>query len=121
LHVYYKDSSIATRPVEPPVEEPIPVVEDEVMEVDEAVGAREAENRLREERRGRDDRDRRDVFPSGPRGGGGRGYYEDWQGAGPQPGYNDRRYAYGGPQQGAQGGYGQRQQGADRSRGTERP
>ena len=102
LHVYYKDNSIAARPAEPPVEEPIPVVEDEVMEVDETVGAREAENRLREERRGRDDRDRRDVFPSGPRGG--RGYYEDWQGARPQPGYNDNRYAYGG----AQGGYGQR-------------
>jgi hypothetical protein len=107
LHVYYKDSTMATRPVEPPVEESTPVVEDEVM-ADETVGAREAENRLREERRGRDDRDRRDVFPSGPRGGGGRGYYEDWQGAGPQPGYNDRRYAYGGPQQSGQGGYGQR-------------
>jgi hypothetical protein len=107
LHVYYKNSSMASRPVEPPVEEPIPVVEDEVMEVDETAGAREAENRLREERRGRDDRDRRDVFPSGPRGGG-RGYYEDWQGAGPQPGYNDRRYAYGGAQQGGQSGYGQR-------------
>jgi hypothetical protein len=105
--VYYKDSSIAARPVEPPVEAPIPVVEDEVMEVDETAGAREAENRLREERRGRDDRDRRDVFPSGPRGGG-RGYYEDWQGAGPQPAYNDRRYAYGGAQQSGQGGYGQR-------------
>jgi hypothetical protein len=39
LHVYYKDSSMASRPVELPVEEPIPVVEDEVMEVDETAGA----------------------------------------------------------------------------------
>ena len=70
------------------------------MELDDSAGTREAENRLREERRGRDDRDRREVFPSGPRGG--RGYYEDWQGAAPQPGYNDGRYG------GGQGGYGPR-------------
>lgn len=71
--------------------------EDEVMEVDDS---REAENRLREERRGRDDRDRRDVFPSGPRAGR-PSYYEDWQGARPEPRYNDgRSYGYGGGQGG---------------------
>jgi hypothetical protein len=92
--VYYKDSSVAVQPIAQPIEEPVQVEEEEMMEVDQTVGAREAENRLREERRGRDDRDRREVdrrevFPSGPRGG--RGYYEDWQGSRPQPGYNDGR------------------------------
>ena len=103
LHVYYKDSSAAARPIAQPIEEPVQVQEDEVMELDDSADTRAAENRLREERRGRDDRDRREVFPSGPRGG--RGYYEDWQGAGPQPGYNDGRYGGG---QGGQGGYGPR-------------
>jgi hypothetical protein len=105
--VYYKDSSAAAKPFAQPIEEPVPVEEDEIMEIDESSGAREAEDRLREERRGRDDRDRREVFPSGPRGG--RGYYEDWQGARPQsqPAYNDNRY--GGGQGGGQGGgYGPR-------------
>jgi hypothetical protein len=105
--VYYKDSSAAAKPIVQPIEEPVPVEEDEIMEIDETSGAREAEDRLREERRGRDDRDRREVFPSGPRGG--RGYYEDWQGARPQPqpAYNDNRY--GGGQGGGQGGgYGPR-------------
>jgi hypothetical protein len=74
------------------------------MELDNSENTREAENRLREERRGRDDRDRREVFPSGPRGG--PGFYEDWQGARPQPSYNDRRY--GGGQGGQGGGYGPR-------------
>jgi len=101
LHVYYKDSSAAARPYVQPVEEPVHVEEDEIMEVDDSVDTREAENRLREERRGRDDRDRREVFPSGPRGGRGGGFYEDWQGA--RPGYNDGRYG------GGQGsGYGPR-------------
>lgn len=102
--MYYKDSSASARPIEQPIEEPAQDGDDEMMEVDETAGAREAENRLREERRGRDTRDRREVFPSGPRGGG-RGYYEDWQGARPQPGYNDGRY---GGQNGGQGGYGPR-------------
>ena len=100
--MYYKDSSAgAAKPLETPVEQPVPVDDDEMMEVDDAANAREAENRLREERRGRDDRDRRDVFPAGPRGG--RGYYEDWEGARPEPRYNDGRYGggYG-------GGYGPR-------------
>ena len=101
LHVYYKDSSAAARPIAQPIEEPVQAEEDEVMELDDSADTREAENRLREERRGRDDRDRREVFPSGPRGG--RGFYEDWQGARPQPGYNDGRYGGG---QG--GGYGPR-------------
>lgn len=103
LHVYYKDSSAsAPKIVAQAVEQPLAVDEDEVMEVDDTADSREAENRLREERRGRDDRDRRDVFPTGPRGG--RGYYEDWEGARPQPRYNDGRYGYpAGP-----GGYGPR-------------
>lgn len=101
LHVYYKDSSAAARPIAQATEEPVQAEEDEVMELDDSADTREAENRLREERRGRDDRDRREVFPSGPRGG--RGFYEDWQGARPQPGYNDGRYGGG---QG--GGYGPR-------------
>lgn len=41
--------------------------EDVAMEVDEIAEEREAQDRLREERRGRDDRGSRDVFPTGPR------------------------------------------------------
>lgn len=88
--MYYKDSSVAARPIVQPVEEPVQIDDDEMV-VDDTADAREAENRLREERRGRDDRDRREVFPTGPRGG--RGFYEDWQGARPQ--YNDGRYGGG--------------------------
>lgn len=67
------------------------------MEVDENAESREAENRLREERRARDDRAPRDVLPTGPRG-----YqaemdrYDDRRARRPEPGYQDGRYGFGG-------------------------
>lgn len=74
------------------------------MEIDENAQAREAEDRLREERRGRNDRPPRDPrdprdpgYPQGPPGGYPRddGYY----GRGPrraEPAFQDGRYGYGG-------------------------
>ena len=67
---------------------------DETMEVDQNAEAREAENRLREERRSRADRGAKDVFPSGPRAG--RGYNEDnyYRGSRGGPAYQDGRSGF---------------------------
>ncbi len=88
------------------------MVDDDVdMEVDENAESREAEDRLREERRGRERDHRappRDVLPTGPRG-----YqsemdrYGDRRSRRPEPNYSDGRYGFGGNgyRGGPRGGY----------------
>lgn len=91
---------------------------DDAMDLDENARAREAENKLREERRGggRDTRDRQDAFPSGPRNN--RAFAEEdyyYNNRGPAPaqgGYQDGRYGFGGG-----GGYGGRGRYYDDRRG----
>jgi len=88
---------------------------DEVMDIDDNVQSREAQDRLREERQSRDERAPREAFPTGPRG-----YraemdrYDDRRARRPgtayQPQYQDGRYGYGsnrgGYRDSARGGYG---------------
>ena len=85
------------------------------MMVDEAAEAREANNRMREERRGREDREReRDVFPSGPRG-----YRDDYYDRGgprrSEGSYSDGRYGFG-----VRDGYAPRGPGGGRYDGRDR-
>ena len=76
------------------------------MEVDENAEAREAENRLREERRTRDDRAQREVFPTGPRGGHYRSEMDSYYDRRPRQTYQDGRYGFGGGySDGGRGGY----------------
>lgn len=97
LHVYWKHSGTGPRGQEEPAvpaEAVVPV--EDTMEVDENAQSREAENRLREERRGKPDRAPRDGFPSGPQGD--RRYQDDYY-RGPrrgEPAYQDGRYGFGG-------------------------
>lgn len=63
------------------------------MQVDDTMSQREAENRMREDRRGAGARDRREVVAAGSRDR--RGYYEDWEGARPGPRYHDSRSGFG--------------------------
>lgn len=73
---------------------PVEPVED-TMEVDGNALSREAEDRLREERRGGNDRGPREPFPSAPRGD--RGYDGDYY-RGPRradPPFQDNRYGFG--------------------------
>ena len=72
----------------------------EIDEIDENAESREAQNRIREERRGRDSardtRERPEAFPTGPRNDrrydSGPGYYSDRRGA--EPAYQDGRYGF---------------------------
>ena len=67
------------------------------MEVDENTVSREAENRLREERRGTDHRARKEVFPTGPRSyQPDRDAYGDRRPRRAEPNYEDRRYGFSG-------------------------
>lgn len=104
LYVYRRDDGGARRPTAPsaplaaePDIIPIPS-EDDAMIVDEAAEAREANNRMREERRRESERGGRDggrdAFPAGPRG-----YRDDYYDLG-----GPRRDGYGG--EGRYGGYG---------------
>ncbi|KAK3696185.1 hypothetical protein LTR37_018087 [Vermiconidia calcicola] len=118
LYVYWKSGGgsggapkphyVDRRPAAP-VEPQTPALgagqaEDVVMEVDDVTESREAENRLREERRGRDDRDRRDVFPTGPRDSRPEMDYYDRRPRRSEPGYQDGRYGFAG----RGGAYGER-------------
>jgi len=88
--------------------------EEDVMmvEVDENAESRQAQDRLREERRGRDggdsDRARREVMPSGPKNFRTEtdGYYDPRPAPRrAQPNYSDGRYGFGGGRGGGAGGY----------------
>lgn len=88
--------------------------DDTAMDLDQNAKSREAENKLREERRGGADRGRQDVFPSGPRGQRGNfsnDYYHGDQGQRNGQGYQDGRYGFNG------GNYGGRGRGYDDRRG----
>ena len=121
LYVYWKiggggasKANTASRRQPPPAEPQTPALgatesEDVIMVVDENAESREAENRLREERRGRDRDDRapREVFPTGPRN------YQaerDYYDRGPrraEPNCQDGRYGFGGGyRDGGRGRYG---------------
>ncbi|QIW95368.1 hypothetical protein AMS68_000886 [Peltaster fructicola] len=94
---------------------------DEAMDIDENARSREAENKLREERRGggREPRDGQDVFPSGPRNTRAFAqdddyYYNNNRAPAPaQGGYQDGRYGF----SGGGGGYGGRGRYYDDRRG----
>ncbi|KAK4493997.1 hypothetical protein PRZ48_015183 [Zasmidium cellare] len=93
LHVYWKASGTGPRGQQPVAQAD---VMDDSMEVDQNAESREAENRLREERRGRSDREPRDAFPTGPKND--RQYEDDYY-RGPrraEPAYQDGRYGFDG-------------------------
>ncbi|KAK4620153.1 hypothetical protein CLAFUW4_11551 [Fulvia fulva] len=105
LHVYWSGSAV-TQP-EADVEVPVDAVMDDSMEVDENAQSREAQDRLREERRGGPDRRPRDDYPAGPRDN--RGYMDHYY-RGPrrqdglfQDGRQDGRYGYQGDRFGGGG------------------
>ncbi|EME41590.1 hypothetical protein DOTSEDRAFT_73872 [Dothistroma septosporum NZE10] len=92
LHVYWNGTAAAQPQAE--VEAPVDAVMDDTMEVDENAESREAQDRLREERRGGPDRRPRDDYHAAPRGN--RGYEDDYY-RGPrraEPAYQDGRYGY---------------------------
>lgn len=89
LYVHMKDGSVAA-----PKSVPQDQIMDDAMDVDENARAREAEDKLREERRGgRGPPAEHDVLPSGPRRGfmAEENYYYDSRG-----GYQDGRYGFNG-------------------------
>lgn len=132
LYVSYKESGPqSTQSRQPRQQQAIPPPEEEVvyadenaMEVDENAKAREAENKLREERRG-GDRPRQDTAPSGPRGARANFSAQDeyhhnsnqsaqWNGS---SSYQDGRYGFssgGGDGYGNRGGYYQDRRGYSR-------
>ena len=98
-------------PAEPPtLALGAPESEDVVMVVDENAESREAENRLRDERRGRDqdNRAQREVFPTGPRNYNAEmDYYDRRPPRRAEPNYQDGRYGFGGGyRDGGRGRYG---------------
>lgn len=117
LHVYFADGHMPAQPAngqrelvkeDPPLVVVDTVGDETMMEIDENAQSREAENRLREERRtGGEDRRRQEDFPRGPRND--RRYNEEFRGPPrrAEPEYQDGRYGFGGGERYGGGGRGQ--------------